>query len=121
MAREESACEAAALCRQLEQLAERAAAPAPPSAAALAADLRELHQAAETLRQQSERLVEAARRKDEFLALLAHELRNPLTPLRNALHLLRAERSDAATIAWVRLVRVRAKRERLRRAEFSLD
>jgi signal transduction histidine kinase len=33
-------------------------------------------------------LVEAGRRKDEFLAMLAHELRNPLAPLRTALHLL---------------------------------
>ena len=34
-------------------------------------------------------LIEADRRKDEFLATLAHELRNPLAPLRNALHILR--------------------------------
>ena len=34
-------------------------------------------------------LREADRRKDEFLAMLAHELRNPLAPIRNALHLLR--------------------------------
>ncbi|NJO12189.1 MAG: PAS domain S-box protein, partial [Gammaproteobacteria bacterium] len=34
-------------------------------------------------------LKEADRRKDEFLATLAHELRNPLAPLRNSLHLLR--------------------------------
>jgi signal transduction histidine kinase len=32
--------------------------------------------------------VEADRRKDEFLAMLAHELRNPLAPLRNAAHLM---------------------------------
>jgi PAS domain S-box-containing protein len=32
----------------------------------------------------------ADRRKDEFLAMLAHELRNPLAPIRNGLHLLRA-------------------------------
>jgi signal transduction histidine kinase len=32
------------------------------------------------------------RRKDEFLATLAHELRNPLAPLRNCLHILRATR-----------------------------
>jgi GAF domain-containing protein len=31
---------------------------------------------------------EADRRKDEFLAMLAHELRNPLAPIRNALHIL---------------------------------
>ena len=30
----------------------------------------------------------SAQRKDEFLAMLAHELRNPLAPIRNALHLL---------------------------------
>jgi PAS domain S-box-containing protein len=34
-------------------------------------------------------LKEAAQRKDEFLAMLAHELRNPLAPIRNAVHLLR--------------------------------
>jgi PAS domain S-box-containing protein len=37
---------------------------------------------------------EADRRKDEFLAMLAHELRNPLAPLRNALHVL-AQRASA--------------------------
>jgi len=36
-----------------------------------------------------QKLREADRRKDEFLATLAHELRNPLAPLRNALHLVR--------------------------------
>jgi PAS domain S-box-containing protein len=34
-------------------------------------------------------LKEADRRKDEFLATLAHELRNPLAPISNAMHLLR--------------------------------
>ncbi len=32
---------------------------------------------------------EADRRKDEFLAMLAHELRNPIAPIRNAVHVLR--------------------------------
>lgn len=36
-----------------------------------------------------EMLREADRRKDEFLATLAHELRNPLAPIRNSLHILR--------------------------------
>ena len=36
-----------------------------------------------------EALQEADRRKDEFLATLAHELRNPLAPIRNALQILR--------------------------------
>jgi PAS domain S-box-containing protein len=41
---------------------------------------------------------EADRSKDEFLATLAHELRNPLAPLRNALHVLRFS-PDASTSA----------------------
>jgi PAS domain S-box-containing protein len=35
-------------------------------------------------------LIDADRRKDEFLATLAHELRNPLAPIRTAVHLLKA-------------------------------
>ncbi|MDE1181838.1 response regulator [Paraburkholderia sp.] len=38
------------------------------------------------------RLREADRRKDEFLAMLAHELRNPLAPIQSAVELLRPER-----------------------------
>jgi signal transduction histidine kinase len=41
------------------------------------------------LRRRVEQLAEMDRRKDEFLATLAHELRNPLAPLRNSLHILR--------------------------------
>ena len=37
---------------------------------------------------------EADRRKDEFLATLAHELRNPLAPIRNSLHILRLTASN---------------------------
>ncbi len=43
----------------------------------------------EELRQRAEQLAEMDRRKDEFLATLAHELRNPLAPLRNSLNILR--------------------------------
>jgi signal transduction histidine kinase len=39
-------------------------------------------------------LREADRRKDEFLATLAHELRNPLAPIRNGLQILRLARAD---------------------------
>lgn len=41
------------------------------------------------LRQSAEALKEADHRKDEFLATLAHELRNPLAPIRNGLQVLR--------------------------------
>ena len=40
------------------------------------------------LRERADELAEASRHKDEFLATLAHELRNPLAPIRNAVHYL---------------------------------
>jgi len=43
----------------------------------------------EELRKIAADLSEAARRKDEFLAMLAHELRNPLAPIHNAVQMLR--------------------------------
>ncbi len=43
-------------------------------------------------------LREADRRKDEFLATLAHELRNPLAPIRNSLQILKMPRVDAETV-----------------------
>jgi signal transduction histidine kinase len=47
-----------------------------------------------------ERLKEADQRKDEFLATLAHELRNPLAPIRNAVALLRSGNRDGVKITW---------------------
>jgi signal transduction histidine kinase len=45
---------------------------------------------------------EALRQRDEFLAMLAHELRNPLAPIRNAVHLLKALRTEEPMIARTR-------------------
>jgi two-component system CheB/CheR fusion protein len=41
---------------------------------------------------------EADRRKNEFLAMLAHELRNPLAPIRNALNVMRLKGGDAESV-----------------------
>jgi signal transduction histidine kinase/PAS domain-containing protein len=54
-----------------------------------AADLIERKKADDALKQSKIALTEADRRKDEFIATLAHELRNPLAPIRNALHIMR--------------------------------
>ncbi len=60
---------------------------------ALAIERAQLHELAQheiAVRKTAEAaLTEAARRKDEFLAMLAHELRNPLAPIRNAAQTLR--------------------------------
>jgi PAS domain S-box-containing protein len=48
-------------------------------------------------KQAEEALREADRRKDEFLAVLAHELRNPLAPIRNALEILKLRGSPDPT------------------------
>ena len=45
-------------------------------------------QAEEALREANLQLAEADRRKNEFLGLLSHELRNPLTPIRNSIYIL---------------------------------
>lgn len=54
-----------------------------------------------TERKQAEQaLKDADRRKDEFLAMLAHELRNPLGPMRNVAQLLKMGGLDPARLSW---------------------
>jgi two-component system CheB/CheR fusion protein len=62
----------------------------------------ELARANAELQLRAEQMAEADRRKDEFLAMLAHELRNPLAPVRNALHVLRLRGGDCKTVEQVR-------------------
>src|SRR3954468_13857664 len=52
------------------------------------------------LRESEERLRESSRRKDEFLATLAHELRNPLAPVRNAIHFLKLRGPGTRDVEW---------------------
>ncbi len=47
----------------------------------------------------TEALQDADRRKNEFLAMLAHELRNPLAPIRNAIQILRINGADTKTVS----------------------
>ena len=59
-------------------------------------------EARKALEESRDRLRDADRRKDEFLAILAHELRNPLAPIRTGLELLRIAGDNPAAIARVR-------------------
>jgi PAS domain S-box-containing protein len=55
----------------------------------------------EELRQRTQQLEDAARHKDEFLSMLAHELRNPLGAIRNAAQILKMFGSLDAKLLWV--------------------
>jgi PAS domain S-box-containing protein len=55
----------------------------------LRADIAEREQVEAHLRESRATLEEEGRRKTEFLAILGHELRNPLTPVRTAVHVMR--------------------------------
>ena len=59
---------------------------------------RELARKSAQLESLNEQLVEADRRKDEFLAMLGHEMRNPLAPLRTAVDLLQRPGVDRSMV-----------------------
>jgi PAS domain S-box-containing protein len=66
------------------------------------ADTTERKRLEEELHHQSEALREADRRKDQFLATLAHELRNPLAPVRNAVQVLHMKGPATPELRWAR-------------------
>ena len=61
-------------------------------------DIHEQRQTANRLRLLAADLAESDRRKNEFLATLAHELRNPLAPIRNALQVMRLTGGNRETV-----------------------
>ncbi len=69
----------------------------------------------------TEQLRQADRRKDEFLALLAHELRNPLAPVRNAVTIMRMKGSPDPELAWCRDVIERQANQLTRLVDDLLD
>jgi PAS domain S-box-containing protein len=58
-------------------------------------DITERKRAEKSLQEANQRLYESNRRKNEFLAMLSHELRNPLAPIRNSLHVLERVAPDS--------------------------
>jgi signal transduction histidine kinase/CheY-like chemotaxis protein len=73
------------------------------------------------LRRANQALREADRRKDEFLATLAHELRNPLAPIRNSLQILKMQQVDPATAQQSRDVMERQVQHMVRLVDDLLD
>jgi len=69
----------------------------PNAFATVSQDVTERKRLEDDLRRLAADLSEADRRKNEFLAILAHELRNPLAPISNAVHALRL-RSDESSL-----------------------
>jgi signal transduction histidine kinase len=66
-------------------------------------------------------LKEADRHKDEFLAMLAHELRNPLAPIRNAVHLIKMRSLEDAQLCLARDVIERQLKQLTRLVDDLLD
>jgi signal transduction histidine kinase/ActR/RegA family two-component response regulator len=66
-------------------------------------------------------LRDADRRKDEFLATLAHELRNPLAPIRNSLHILRVTSSTDHAVTRVREILERQVNHMVRLVDDLMD
>lgn len=68
-----------------------------------------------------EALLAADKRKDEFIAMLAHELRNPLAPLRNGLEILRLAADDPVKTRTVREMMQRQLNQMVRLVDDLLD
>jgi two-component system CheB/CheR fusion protein len=84
-------------------------------------DISERRALEEELRRHSEELTEADRRKDEFLAMLAHELRNPLAPIFNVVQFLQLKGPPDADLDLARDVLKRQTRHLSRLVDDLLD
>jgi len=87
----------------------------------IALDLTQLKKAQEERERLLEQLREAARRKDEFLAVLAHELRNPLAPIKNTLEVLKRAPSDTQLLEQARQMMERQVTHMVRLIDDLLD
>jgi signal transduction histidine kinase/DNA-binding response OmpR family regulator len=100
----------------LEDLAERAA---------MAFENARLYRSLESeivdRRQAEEKLQESNRRKDEFLAMLSHELRNPLAPIRNSVEVIRRIAPADPKLGWANEVMDRQVRQLTRLVDELLD
>lgn len=93
----------------------------PPLFTAYLRDITDRKALEDELRQRARELAEANQRKDQFLAVLAHELRNPLAPVVNGLHLLRLANGDPQTREKARDIMERQVRHLTRLVDDLLD
>lgn len=84
-------------------------------------DITERKHDEETLRRLAAELSEANLRKDEFLATLAHELRNPLAPIRTGLQLMKLAAGQEATIEQARAMVERQVTQMVRLVDDLMD
>jgi PAS domain S-box-containing protein len=99
---------------------EDSAAPIRDGAGNIAGVVLVFHEVTEK-RRAEEALLEADRRKDEFLAILAHELRNPLAPLRNGLELMKLSKADPGLAAKAEAIMERQLGQMIRLIDDLLD
>jgi PAS domain S-box-containing protein len=91
--------QAKAMGRWYDVYATRVGAAASRKVAVFFTDISERMRADQELRRLAADLSDADRRKTEFLATLAHELRNPLAPIRSGLQVMRLAAGNPATMA----------------------
>ena len=84
-------------------------------------DVTERKRSEEELHRLAADLSEANRRKDEFLATLAHELRNPLAPIRSGLQIMRVSIDNATAVEKARLMMERQLTQMVRLIDDLMD
>lgn len=88
---------------------------------AIGVDVTERKRLEDELRHHAARLSEADRRKDEFLAVLAHELRNPLAPIRMGLELMKLVKEEPETLESTRAMMERQTQQLITLVDDLLD
>ena len=109
------------LGRWFETNAAPLGAPGAHQVALIFRDTTERRQVEENLRRLAEEDAEASRRKSEFLAVLAHELRNPMAPIRTGLEIMRLRADSPETIERVREMLERQTRQMTHLIDDLLD
>jgi PAS domain S-box-containing protein len=105
----------------VELAVSRISFPGPPMFTGYIRDITERKRLEDELRGRAEQLIEADHRKNEFLATLAHELRNPLAPIRNGLQILRLGQRDPQVMEQVREMMDRQLAQMVRLVDDLLD